>query len=232
MAMTETRIEDTRREDVEMLVPFYVTGRISQADARLVDAYLREHPEFARSIEIAREERAADISVNEALGFPSPRASDKVFEAIATEPEPVAARAGRATRSLMERVRDFFAAPSPLAVRYAAVAAAAIVLVQAAVIGSMIARGPAGDGFETASGPKVAAAASVKILVAFQDGATFGEVSRVLGEVGGTLIEGPLKGGFYRIRLDVDAVKADAVAARVALLKSKGTVVKMVLPSN
>lgn len=229
--MTETRIEDTRREDVEMLVPFYVTGRISQADARLVDAYLREHPEFARSIEVAREECAADISVNEALGFPSPRASDKVFEAIAAEPEPVVARAGRATRSLMERVRDFFSAPSPLAVRYAAVAAAAIVLVQAAVIGSMIARGPAGDGFETASGPKVAAA-SAKVLVAFQDGATFGEVSRVLGEVGGTLIEGPLKGGYYRIRLDVDAVKADAVAARVALLKSKGTVVKTVLPSK
>lgn len=86
--MTGNTIEMTQlteREEVEMLVPFYVTGRISQEDAARVDAYLRRNPDFAEHIELARDERMATVSVNEALGFPSARATDSLFEAIDTQ---------------------------------------------------------------------------------------------------------------------------------------------------
>lgn len=223
-------MQHTEREEIEMLVPFYVTGRITADDARRVDEYLRRNPDFAEHVELAREERAATVAVNEALGFPNARASDRIFAEIAREPEPLASRAGRQGRGLLAGLREFFAAPSPGAVRYAAIAAAAVVLVQAAVLGGLLMRpgdaGP-GGGYEVAGGPKEAA--GTLALVAFQDGATLADMTRVLTEAGAGIVEGPLQGGFYKVRFS--AGKGDA-AQRIEALKAKSAAVRMVLPSR
>ncbi len=92
--MTNDTTQPTEREEIEMLVPFYVTGRISTEDARRVDDYLKRNPDFAEHIELARDERVATVSVNEALGFPSARSADRIFEAIPAESPPERRRCG------------------------------------------------------------------------------------------------------------------------------------------
>ena len=230
--MTDEMTQLTEREEIEMLVPFYVTGRISEADARRVDAYLKRNPDFAEHIELVRDERAATVAVNEALGFPSARSADRIFEQISSEPPPVMARARAASGGIMAAVRGFFTAPTPSAVRYAAIAAAAVVLIQAAVVGTMMTHPPASDGFNTASGPKDAAAAGTAALVSFQPTAQVADISRALENAGAKIVEGPVKGGFYKIRIAHDAAGAADAARKLEALKSDQGVVRMLLPSN
>lgn len=232
--MTDQTTKLSEREEIEMLVPFYVTGRISAEDARRVDDYLKRNPDFAEHIELARDERAATVSVNEALGFPSARSADRIFEAIAAEPVPKGAAARARAKGLFAAVREFFAAPTPRAVRYAAVAAAALFLVQAAVLGTMLS-GPGtqpGGSYQTASGPKGAAADGTVALIAFQPAAALSDITRVLTSADATIIEGPLKGGLYKIRLSAAAEGKPDAARRIEALKAEAAVIKTVLPSR
>ncbi len=231
--MTNDTTQPTEREEIEMLVPFYVTGRISIEDARRVDDYLKRNPDFAEHIELARDERVATVSVNEALGFPSARSADRIFEAIAAEPPPRTAAARAKTKGVVTALRDFLTAPTAGAVRYAALAAAAIVLLQAAVLSTMLS-GPGGQTpgeYQTASGPKEAATGTIS-LVAFQEGATLADITRVLTAADAKIIEGPVNGGLYKIRLaKASEGQADA-ARRIAALKAETGVIKMVVPSK
>ena len=232
--MNEEMMQLNEREEIEMLVPFYVTGRISTSDALRVETYLKQNPDFAEHIELARDERAATAAVNEALGFPSARATDRIFEQIASEPQPLLSRTLKERRVLLATVRDFFTAPSPVAVRYAAMAAAAVVLLQAAIVGTLMTRsgGPETGGFEVAGGPKEQAANAPSALVAFQDGATLADMTRALKDVGATIVEGPVQGGFYRIRFAPSKSGAEDAPTRIAALKAQQNIVKTVLPSR
>lgn len=227
--MTGNTTAVSEREEIEMLVPFYVTGRIAAADARRVDDYLRRNPDFAEHIELARDERAATVSVNEALGFPSARSADRVFEAIAAERPPQMTKVLAQSRGLLAKLQDFFSAPTAGAVRYAAFAAAVIVLAQAAILGTMLVRHDATGSYETASGGKeTPAAGGPVVLIAFENGAALADISRVLEGAGGTIVEGPLKGGLYRVRL----TGSEAVEQRLEALKAEKGVVKMLVPSR
>ncbi len=93
------------RKEIEMLVPFCVTGRISVSDARRVENYLKCNPDFAEHIELARDERVATAAVNEVLSFPSARSAAKIFEAIAAEPAPRGAEARAEARGIVVAVR-------------------------------------------------------------------------------------------------------------------------------
>ena len=56
------------REEIEMLLPWYVTGNISDDDRARVDSYLADHPEIGRQLELAREEMDETVALNESLG--------------------------------------------------------------------------------------------------------------------------------------------------------------------
>ncbi len=227
--MSEQNVMMSERDEIEMLVPFYVTGRISAADAARVEAYIARHPDFARSIEVARDERRAAVEVSEAAGFPSARATDAIFKAIAAEPVPATRAIEGAARGVLDRVREFFATPTAMGVRYATAAAAAIILVQAAVLGTLW-HGPSPDGgYETASGPQQASDSGAVALIAFHDAATLAQINRVLEGSGARIVEGPLKGGLYRVRLPAEVKAAADIDRAIATLKGHADVVKMIV---
>lgn len=228
--MSDQDVVMSERDEIEMLVPFYVTGRISAADAARVDAFITRFPDFARSIEVARDERRAAVEVSEAAGFPSARATDAIFKAIADEPMPATIAMQGAARGLLDRVRDFFAAPTAMGVRYATVAAAAIILVQAAMLGTLWSGKAPDSGYETASGPQQPVSTGATALVAFQDAATAAQINRVLDGAGARIVEGPLKGGLYRVRFAADT-KTDVERA-IADLRAQADVVKTAVPGR
>lgn len=230
--MSEQDMVMSERDEMEMLVPFYVTGRISAADAARVDAYLARHPDFARSIEASRDERRAAVEVSEAAGFPSARATDEIFKAIAAEPVPTTLAMQEAARGLLDRVREFFAAPTAMSVRYATAAAAAIILVQAAVLGTLWSGRAPGNGYDTASGPQHVDSTGAIALIAFQEAATLAQINHVLESAGARIVEGPLKGGLYRIRLPSEVTGAADIERAIASLKGHAGVVKTAVPGR
>lgn len=84
----------------EWLAPWHAAGTLGLCEARAAEQAMAERPELARRFEMIREERAATIRSNEALGAPSVRAFEMLMAGIAAveaaqpSPLPSAAPAG------------------------------------------------------------------------------------------------------------------------------------------
>ena len=63
--------QDMEREEIEQLLPWYVTGRLDRAERSKVESYLRQHPDVAGQLNLIREERESAVNVNESLGYPA-----------------------------------------------------------------------------------------------------------------------------------------------------------------
>jgi anti-sigma factor RsiW len=82
--MSNTPLADAEREEFEMLLPWYATGRLGPSDRARVEAYLAIHPEMARQIDLVRAERDETVAANEALGWPSAAATERLMAALPT----------------------------------------------------------------------------------------------------------------------------------------------------
>jgi hypothetical protein len=71
--------------EIEELLPWYATGRISRRDAERVEQALAGDRKLAQRYKLVRRELAETTRLNEALGAPSARAMDKLFAAINAE---------------------------------------------------------------------------------------------------------------------------------------------------
>jgi anti-sigma factor RsiW len=73
------------RHEIEELLPWYATGRLSNRDAERVEQALASDRKLARRYELVRRELAETTRLNAALGVPSARAMEKLFAAINAE---------------------------------------------------------------------------------------------------------------------------------------------------
>ncbi len=132
-AMTQRAQE---RDEIEGLLPWHAAGTLTRANAGRVGRALAGDPELARRFERVREELAETIHLNESLGVPSARAMQKLFAAI--DAEGVTRRKPGFALALRTRVAETFAALNPRALGLACVAALALVVLQASVIGDVV----------------------------------------------------------------------------------------------
>ena len=151
MMATNKKIAEQEPGEIEALLPWHAAGTLSARDARRVEDALARDPELARQYAVIREEYAETIALNESLGAPSSRAMQKLFAAIDAEP----ARKPSVSLNISARIAEFFAGLSPRALAYSAALGALALLLQAGVIGAILAKQQGGT-FQTASlsGPK------------------------------------------------------------------------------
>jgi len=108
--MSEQTTEEIEREEIEMLLPWYVTGKLDRTDAARVESYLARHPRLAAQLDLIRAERDETVLANEALGRPSATALDRLLASLPAAKPWLAQRIARS--ALFQRVSDFFAAPT------------------------------------------------------------------------------------------------------------------------
>jgi anti-sigma factor RsiW len=224
--MSEQTAEESEREEIEMLLPWYVTGKLEQADRAKVERYLDQHPHMSAQLDLARAEQEQSVLLNEALGAPPAAAIDRLMASLpAARPSLVQ----RITSSpVFQAVADFFAAPTTQGVRWGAIAAAALVVVQATVITTLIVR--SGGTYQTASGQS--AEEGIPALVVFAGEAKAADISALLAEFDASIVDGPKPGGVYKIRLrtaDRSQAAQDAILRRLA---ERRDIVRAVLPSR
>ena len=224
--MNELSRGDIEREEIEMLLPWYVTGRLDAADLAKMEAYLAAHPEVARQLDLARTERDETVAANEALGLPSAGATARLMASLP------AARPGwaamRALRGGLQQVGDLLAAPTANAVRWAALAAAVLIAVQGIAIVSLL-NERAGT-YQTASGGQ--SGDGIALLVTFADDAKATAISQLLTDLDGSIVDGPKAGGVYKIRLRTEDRSQAAREALVRRLAARRDIVRAVLPSR
>src|SRR5262245_29534379 len=104
--MSQSPLEQMEREEIEMLLPWYVTGRLDPGEAAKVDAYLAAHPDVAGQLQLVRSEREETAAANEAVGTPPMPMTAQVMAAMAAG-SPVKT-AWHALRRSMQPLGDLF----------------------------------------------------------------------------------------------------------------------------
>ena len=225
--MTKESDTSSEREDIEALLPWYVTGRLDAASRAQVDAYLERHPGMRRQLVLVEEDRDAAWSANAKIAPPRTLNADHLLER-ARGPRPASGAKSIWTAPL-DVVREFFAAPTATGVRWAAAAAVVIMLAQSAVIGGLVGERPQ-VGYETASGGGAKSSDGARVLVRFQKDARLDAIAAALASLDMTIVDGPRPGELFVVRIaDASATEAETVA-RTAKLRELSTLVAVVLP--
>lgn len=211
----------TEREEIEALLPWYVTGRLDRADRARVDAYLGRHPEMRRQLAMIEDDRRTVIEANERIAVPRSLSADAVLNRLPRDAPGLLAR-------LVGPLRTFFTAPTATGVQWAAAAVALAFVVQGVVIGTLSGPRP-GTGYETASGGSQQASQSATVLVRFVAGASLDAIGEALARRDMRIIDGPKPGQLFVVAIGPKDLKAEERDKRVADLRGLSGLVALVL---
>src|SRR6516162_1342837 len=190
---------DKEREELETLLPWHAAGTLNRRDAERVERALASDRELMRRFNLAREELNETIHLNESLGAPSARAMEKLFAAIDAEP----VRKPKFSFDVAGRFTSFVASFSPRTLAMAAAAGALAIVLQAGVINHEGTTEVASQqnvntdlGLASAEGSDGTLAA-----IRFAPKADMGQITTFLLSNKASMIDGPITGGIYKIRL-------------------------------
>jgi anti-sigma-K factor RskA len=215
--------EEPEHQEIEALLPWYAAGTLSRRDANRVEQALAGDRELARQYDLVREELVETIHLNETLGAPSARAMERLFAAI--DAEEVRAPRHRRWFDLGGRISEFLSILTPRTLAWSATAAAVAILVQAAVIAAVVVKE---QGSPSEPGLASAPSEGSYAVVRFAPQATADDITKFLGAYKATVVEGPLKGQLYRIRLSETKLPKEEVGKIVRQMQSESNVVDFI----
>jgi hypothetical protein len=209
--------------DIEALLPWHAAGTLSARDTRRVEDALARDPSLARQYAVIREEYAETIALNESLGAPSARAMQKLFAAIDAEP----ARKPSVSLGISTRIVEFFAGLSPRTLAYSAALGAVLMLLQAGVIGAILAKQQGGT-FQTASlsGPKETIVRSLgqesppRAFVRFAPDARVSDITAFLDANQAVIIDSTA-GGMFRLQFGDKPMSRQEIAGLMTRLQNE-----------
>jgi anti-sigma-K factor RskA len=223
MAMSEKPSTLSEREEIELLLPWYVMGRLDQADAAKVETALARDPSLERQFQLIREEHDQSAHGNEAIPDRPASKADRLMRDLARRQAPRAA----STPSVWDRLTDFFALPELGAVRWAAAAAALVIVLQAGVISTLTLR--QSGGYLPASGETVTGDRGTVALVGFVGGATTQAVIDLLAGHDMAILDGPNASGAFTVRIGPQTMSEAERDAKIEALRGRGDVVAVVI---
>jgi len=198
-------------QDVEELLPWYVTGRVSREEARGIEAALKTMPDLADKLAQVQREREAVARAAEAVEAPPPETLQRLLQQVETTRQRRVPRIdgqGEAGGWLKGAV-------SRSVVWQAAFAAACVAIV---FLGVRLYNPPAPAELGVAS--SINGAGGPTLLVTFQPDAKAGHIAGLLTELNATIVGGPKPGGAYVVELppghagDVDAAAASLLSRK------------------
>jgi len=218
--------EAPERQDIEALLPWHAAGTLSRRDSDRVAQALANDRELARRYDLVREELNETIHLNETLGAPSARAMEKLFAAIDAE----APAAKKASFNFVGRVVEFMSSFSPRTLAYAGTAAALALVLQAAVLTTVVVRDQAGHGNMTLASQDNGG--SQRATVRFSANATLPDVTRFLDVNKATLVSGPNRNGMYDIELSSTPMSESDLARALQRMRAESRIVEFIVAKN
>jgi hypothetical protein len=206
--------------EIEALLPWYAAGTLRRRDRQRVADALRNDAGLARHADLARDELAETICLNESLGVPSARAMDRLMAAI--DDEQVAARKRASARALASRFATFIAGFSPRTLAVAASVAMLAIVLQAFVLVDMIAKPQVAQQGEQKFAANIEPRGhGTFAMVRFAREASAGEITRFLENYQATLVDGPKPGGLYRVRIAMTSLAKEELVHLMSRMRQE-----------
>jgi anti-sigma factor RsiW len=213
----------TERDEIEMLLPWFVTGKLDATDHARVEAFLIREPAMRKQLDLVRDEQDQSRQVNQSITAPRSLSVERGIAYI-TAKQPLSLK--QSSAGLLEKISTFFAMPTSTGVRWAAAAAAVVILAQAATVGTLLMKQSAG-GYITATGGTAADGSFA--IVKFVDGASAQAIANALTSLNMSITDGPKPGGVFQVRIGPKTLSEPDRAQRVAALRQRPDVIGLVL---
>ena len=184
-------------------------GTLTTAEREWLDTYLREHP--GERIELEWDEAFGAKLEAKIASMPALPGWERTQRILKTEP--AAAR----SPGMLDRLSDWLSASLGFSLNAQAIAAA-LVVVQAGVIGVFVWQSQDREYSEIRTGTPDATPRGPLLRVSFRQDLREAELRRALADVGGEIVGGPGQLGVYLVR-----IKAGDLAAAAQRLRASGT---------
>lgn len=218
-------MNEAERHEIEMLLPWHATGRLSADERRRVDAALAGDAGLRRQARLIEAELSQTVASNEAVALPRSLDADRLIAMLASEPKPPAVLAS----SWFGRLKDAFTGPARIPLRWAAVAAALLLALQGGTIATLLVQREAG-GYQTAGGSNGTLAPGTYVLVRLNDAASIADLAAALRQRSISIADGPKADGFYTLRLGSADMPVAERDTRINDLRSLANLVVFVAP--
>ena len=209
------------RDEIEGLLPWYVSGRLEPDDIARVETYLAGNPDMRKRLELVRKEQNETVYLNMSVNAEPFTSADQFMElAGGAQSAPVGGGLKAWFSGLLEM-------PLFGTARLVGVAAVLLVLAQAAAI-VMLAGSRDGGEYRQASGDTQAVSQDSFVLVRFTEGASVAGIAKMLMDLNMTIADGPKAGGLFRIRIGVADMSASDRERQIEALTGRKDMVAFV----
>lgn len=227
----------SQKEEIEMLLPLYVNGTLSQDEHVKVETYLKDHPDMAFQLELIEQERVANITSNEQLGTVSPQALGKLHEKLDAFEELHTRQKASVFQNITDFIKnltDFEHAIGKLALG----AAVILILIQASIIGSFVLNEADPKGQQIATKPHKYQVANdsegipqtkgVSLIINFHETATIKDIISLISKFRATIISGPTEDGYFTVKISDKKLSEDQIDDIISKLQSQEKLVNFV----
>jgi hypothetical protein len=223
--MTTIKNKVSEREEIEALLPWHAAGTLTRREAQKVEQALAADADLAAQYATIREDLAETIVANETLGAPSARAMQKLMADI--EADASSARRVRTSFNLGAWLSETLSSFSPRTLAWSATAAALAVVLQAGLLAGMfVSERQGGRMYETASYNDVTKSVPegvTDLIMTFSPQANIADVNKLLTTYKMAVIDGPIGGNVYTVRLAMTGMPKEELARLVKQLQDEKT---------
>lgn len=208
-------------QDVEELLPWYATGRISREEARGVEAALNTMPDLAQKLAQVQREREAIALGSETVAPPPPENLQRLLQQVETTRQVRVPKIDKAAKE-GDWIGAFFARRQVWQIAFTAACVALVAMgVQLHRPASMPGTGTTLDAAATGM---TGIDAGSRLVVVFQPTATSGDIGALLTSLGAVIVDGPKPGNAFVVQLPA----ADAVSRAMAEMLARKDLVQSV----
>jgi anti-sigma factor RsiW len=218
-------MNEAERHEIELLLPWHATGRLSNEERHRVEAALEADAGLRHQAKVIAMDLAETVAGHEAVKLPRTLEADRLLARLAEEPKPLPAMAA----GWLARLKDAFKGPSRAPLRWATVAAALLIALQGGAIATLLLQQERG-GYQAAGGQTGALAPGTYVLVRLNDSASVAEMAAVLRPRSISIVDGPKADGFYTLRIGPAEMPLAERDARISELRSLSNLVVFVAP--
>lgn len=209
-------------QDVEELLPWYATGRISREEARGVEAALNTMPDLAQKLTQVQREREAVALGSEAVPPPPAENLQRLLQQVETTRQVRTPKLDKPAKE-GDWIGAFFARRQVWQIAFTAACLALVVM------GAQLYRPsemPGTDAILGATTGMTEIDAAAQLVVVFQPTATSGEIGALLTSLDAVIVDGPRSDNSFVVQLPTAA--SATVSAAITQMQAKKDLVRSV----
>ena len=222
--MNKTDKAESEHVEIEMLLPWYVTGKLARVDIERVETYLDQHPDARERVKLLHAERNETLMLNQSENTSPATSPGQLFDQIVG-----AKQSGQS--QLSQWIGSRLSSPFAGWLQWVRAAAMLLIIVQAGVI-YMLARNASDEQFREATESPGPVLQGTSLLVQFAENASLTEITALLQDLNMTIVEGPKAGGLFKLQIGFNNLAPEERNKRMNALSARKDLVLFVSPTH